>query len=220
MNDVRKHVDKMFAKYPKTDETLELKEEVIGNLEAEIEDLQKKDISFDEAFRVSIGKMEKLDDLIDGVKSVQISNIIMELMQWTLIYTLFAWILTIPLSIFSSVRGTSWILFIIIILIGVIYLVLYFSRGFLNKYTVNINLFKIAVWRKYSWIIWSLFILMKWGMTTALVFGSNIWFWRPISINGPYEFAGICLMYAIPLITIILPLLMNKLKRIVDTDEE
>ena len=75
MNNVRKHVDKMFAKYPKTDETTDLKEEVIGNLEAEIEDLQKNGISFEEAFRVSIEKVSSLDGLIEGVKSVDIRNL-------------------------------------------------------------------------------------------------------------------------------------------------
>ncbi|MFJ8064043.1 permease prefix domain 1-containing protein [Psychrobacillus sp. NPDC096426] len=220
MNEVREHVDKMFAKYPKTDETRELKEEVIGNLEAEIEDLQSNGVSFDEAFRISIGKMEKLDELIDGVKTVRISNILTEMMQWTLIYTLIAWILTIPLSVFHSVRSTSWILFIIITILGVIYLILYSIKGILQKYIMNINLFKIDRWKKFIWIIWFLFILIKWGMVTAITFGSNIWFWRPISINGPYEFAGISLMYAVPLITIIIPLLMSRLKKIIDREDK
>ena len=215
MNNVRKHIDKEFANYPKTDETLELKEEVIGNIEAEIEDLQSRGLSFEEAFHKSIGKMAKLDGLIDGVKSVRISKVLMEMMQWTLIYTLIAWIITTPLSMFHAFRRVSWVLFWIVVLIGFSYLIFYTIRKLLSRDYVQVNLYKIAAVRKYVWIIWSLHIVATWGIITATLFGSNIWFWRPISINGPYEFASISVMYATPIITIIIPLLMNKLQKII-----
>jgi hypothetical protein len=220
MNNVRKHIDKLFAKYPETDETYELKEEVIGNIEAEIEDLQSHGLSFEEAFRKSIEKMAKLDGLIEGVKSVRLSKILIEMMQWVLIYTLIAWIITIPLSVFYLVRRISWALFWIVILIGLGYLVLYIICKLLSKDFVQVNLYKIAIARKYVWIIWSIYILATWGIITATLFGSNIWFWRPISINGPYEFASISIKYAAPIITIIVPLLLNKLQKIIVNQEE
>ncbi len=215
MHTVRRHFDKWFAKYPETDETLDLKEEVIGNVEAEIEDLQSRGLSYEEAFRISVGKMANLDEVIDGVQSVRLSKVVIEMMQWMLIYTLMAWILTIPLSVFYSVRRTSWILFLIVIIIGIIYLVFYLIRGTLLKKSVKVNLYKIVALRKVVWIIWFAFIIVNWGMVTAILFGSNIWFWRPISINGPYEFARISLMYVSPIITVIVPLLMNKLQKII-----
>ncbi|MEK5037845.1 hypothetical protein [Sporosarcina sp. FSL K6-3457] len=215
MNDVRKHIDRRFAKYPKTDETLELKEEVIGNIEAEIEDLQSYGHSFEEAFRISIGQMAKLDGLIDGVKSVRLSNVLMEVMQWTLIYTLIAWIITIPLSIFYEFRRISWALFGVIIVIGLSYLIYYKIRKLLSRDYVQVNLYKIAAVRKYVWITWSLYIVATWGIITATLFGSNIWFGRPIPIDGPYEFATSSVMYVSPIITIIVPLLMNKLQKII-----
>lgn len=215
MNNVRKHIDKQFANYPKTDETLELKEEVIGNIEAEIEDLQSRGLSFEEAFRKSIGKMAKLDGLIDGVKSVRISKVLMEMMQWTLIYTLIAWIITIPLSIFYVFRSVSWALFWIIIVIGLSYLIFYTIRKLLSRDYIQVNLYKIAAVRKYVWIIWSLYIIATWGIITATLFGSDIWFGRPITIHGPYEFATSSVMYVSPVITIVVPLLMNKLQKII-----
>lgn len=215
MNNVRKYIDKQFAKYPQTDETLELKEEVIGNIEAEIEDLQSSGLSFEEAFRKSLGKMEKLDGLIDGVKFVRISKVLMEMMQWTLIYILIAWIIITPLSILHMFRRVSWALFLIIIVIGLSYLIFYTIRKLLSRNYVQVDLYKIAIVRKYVWTIWSLYIVATWGINTASLFGSNIWFWRPISINGPYEFASIIAIYINPIITIIIPLLMNKLQKII-----
>lgn len=220
LTNVRKQVDKLFAKYPKTNETLELKEEVIGNLEAEIEDLERGGLTFEEAARFSIGKMAKLDVLIDGVKFIRINKVIIEMLQWTLIYTLIAWILTIPLSIFDTVRRTSWILLFFVIIIGIIYFAVYFIHGFLLKKSVKVDLIKIVAIRKFLWIMWSAFIIIKWGMVTALFFGSNIWFRHPVSINGPYEFARFIIMYAIPIITVIIPLLMNKLKIVIEKQGE
>lgn len=219
MSDVRKHVDKLFAKYPKTEETMELKEEVISNLEAEIEDLQNDGLSFAEALRISIGKMAPLDELIDGVKTVRIRQVVIEMMQWTLIYTLIAWIVTIPLSVFYSIRRISWVLFWIIIVIGISYLILFMIREVLSRNYVKVDLYKIAAVRKSVWIVWSLFIVVNCGMTTAMLFGSNIWFWRPISISGPYEFASIGVMYVMPMITIGMPLLMSKLQTVIVQQE-
>ena len=210
MNDVRKHVNKLFAKYPKTAENMELKEEMIGNLEAEMEDLQNEGLSLADAFHISTGKIATLDGLIDDVQSIRMSKVLMEMLQWTLIYTLVSWILTIPLSIFHPVRSISWALFWIIVVIGLSYVIFYMIREVLSKEDVKVSLAKIATARKYVWIIWTLFIIINWGMVTATLFGSNIWFWRPISINGPYAFANIGIMYIMPLITIIMPLLTSK----------
>lgn len=220
MNDVRNHIDKLFSKYPKTNDTLELKEEVIGNLEAEIEDLQSNGFSFEDAFQTSIREMGKLDTLIDGIKSVQLNKVLVEMMQWTLIYTLLAWIMTIPLGMFYSARKTSWLLFIIVLIVGFLYLMVYFMQRIFRDKPVRVSLLKVMTVRKYIWFIWTLFIVVQWGMVTALYFGSNIWFWRPISINGPYEFGGILIAYATPAITVIVPLLVNKFKKVLEQQKE
>lgn len=220
MHEVKKHVDKLFAAYPKTDQTLELKEEVIGNLEAEIQDLQSGGASFADAFRMSTERLGKLDGLIDGVKSVRIAGVATAFMQWALIYTLIIWILTIPLSILPSMIRTSWVLFIIILLMGTVFLILYASRSAIANVRVTVNLVKLAVFRKIVWGLWSVFVVVCWLKFTGLLFGSNIWFSRPLSINGPYEFATIVAMYATPAMTIIIPLLFNKMNTLIGKQEE
>lgn len=220
MNDVRNYIDKLFSKYPKTNETFELKEEVIGNLEAKIEDLQSNGVSFEEAFQSSIREMGELDTLIAGVKSIQMSKVLVETIQWTLIYTLLAWIMTIPLGMFDSARKTSWLLFVLVLVAGFLYFAVYFTQRLFKAKSMKVNLLKVMAVRKYVWAIWTLFILVQWGMVTALYFGSNIWFWRPISMNGPYEFGEMLIAYAIPAITIIVPLLVNQFKKVLEQQEE
>ncbi len=214
MSEVRKYVNKMFAGYPKNEETLDLKEEVIGNLEAEMEDLViNKGFSAEQAFKVSTEKMDKLDGVIEGVQTIQLNKVMVEITQWLLLYLLVAWIVSIPLNIYSSLRATSWLLFILIIIIGIFYIVLKFSGGFLTNDLKNINLGLLKKWQKVIWIIWTLFIVGQWGMITAVYFGSDIWFGRTISFDGPYQFGQIVTSYLAPLVSIIIPLLMNRLRQ-------
>lgn len=220
MNNVRRHIDKMFAKYPQTEETQDLKEEVIGNVEAEIEDLQNNGISFEEAFRVSIEKVSSLDELIVGIKFFSVRKIVFDLLQWALIYTVIAWILTIPLSMFGPVRKISWLLFFLILFIGSSYFLLYLIRQSILNGKIRVDLFKIARLKRFVWVVWLGFQLISWGIVTALHFGSDIWFSRGISINGPYEFGMIVINYSLPLITIIIPLVVNKLELYVEQHED
>ena len=220
MNNVRKHVEKMFSQYPKTNETNDLIEEVIGNLEAEIEDLQRNGISAEEAIRVSIGKVSNLDGVIEGVKFINKRKIVFEMLQWALIYTLIAWIVTIPFNVIGHFRKGVWLLLLILIILGVIYLILFMTRDLLLNGRISIDLLKIPRLKKTVWIIWGVFLFIAWGGVTGLNFGSNIWFSNPISINGPYEFANIAVLYLLPLITIIFPLLVNRLQRYIEGHEE
>ena len=215
MNEVRKYVNRMFDGYPKNDETLELKEEVIGNLEAEIEDLVTNEgLTAKQAFRISTEKMTKLDGVIEGVQTVKLSKILVELTQWSLIYLLIAWIISIPFNIFSSLRSTSWLLFILILIIFVFYIVLKLVAGSLTNIR-TIQLAFMKKWQKMIWIIWALFMVVQWGMITAIHFGSDLWFGRSISIDGPYQFGQIVAAYLAPFFSIIVPLLINRFKNIV-----
>ena len=215
MNEVRKYVNRMFAGYPNNEETIELKEEVIGNLEAEIEDLViNNGLTAKQAFKISTEKMPKLDGVIEGLQTIQLSKVLVELTQWSLIYLLIAWIISIPFNVFNSLRATSWLLLIIILIIGVLYIVLKIIAGSLTD-EKTIQLAFMKKWQKMIWIIWTLFMVVQWGMITAIHFGSDLWFRRSLSIEGPYQFGQIVATYMAPFFSIIVPLLMNRFKNIV-----
>jgi len=220
INKIRKHIDKVFSKYPITNETMDLKEEVIGNLEAEIEDLQKSGVPFEEAFRVSIVKIPDFAEVIEGAKIVDKNKLVFGMLQWTLIYLLVTWIITMPLSMVGNFRKTSFLIAFTILIIGVIYGLLYVTRDVLLKRRTHINLFKVAKVKKAVWIVWGLFLLIAWGGITGVNFASNIWYSNPITISGPYQFVNIFALYLLPLITMIVPLLFNRLEKMIVQYEE
>lgn len=131
-------------------------------------------------------------------------------MQIVLLYLIIAWIITIPVIIIGVGFILNIFIFICSIAIGIKYLRLNSKKEseYLQcKSFINIqSAFKT---KKICWIIWLLFIVVYTLLTTAILFGSNIWFLRPVIITGPYEFAKIAISYGIPLISIIIPLIIN-----------
>ncbi|MGE6258471.1 permease prefix domain 1-containing protein [Heyndrickxia sporothermodurans] len=207
MNELKMHVDFLFRKYPINKHIKELKEEILGNLESKKADLIAEGLDEDTAVTQAKQSITTIDYLIDGNRRIYINQYMVELLQWVLIYLLVSWIITIPLQIGIEGNTLSFFLFCIAIIVGVIYLTR--SKNDLSA-TKYVNTASFAKWKKYVWIIWGLFFLAATLYTTALNFGSNIWFSRSIYINGPYQFAIVAIKFILPIVTIQIPLIVNK----------
>ena len=126
------------------------------------------------------------------------------------------WIITIPITISRVGFILNIFLFTCSLAVGIRYMRLSSikeSEYLQSKSFINIeSAFKF---KKISSIIWVLFIIVYTLFTTAVQFGSNIWFSRPVIITGPYEFAKLAIAYCIPLISIIIPLILNSAPKLI-----
>ena len=210
MDSLKNHVDSMFSRYKGNKKMDELKYEILSNLEAKVDDLIASGVERSEAINRAKESINSIDYLIDGNKQIYVNKYKLEYIQIVLLYSIIAWILTIPVKIVGIGIILNIILFICSTIIGIRYLLLNRkgdSEYFQCKSTINIQLtFKV---RKIVWIIWLLFIVASTLYTTAIQFGSNIWFSRRVIITGPYQFAVVAISYALPLISIIIPLIIN-----------
>ena len=68
-------------------------------------------------------------------------------------------------------------------------------------------------------MLWALYMFVTTLATTAVFFGSNLWFSRPIHIDGPYQFSLLMIRYALPFISILLPLLARDSFRLIEKYE-
>ncbi|WP_438348043.1 permease prefix domain 1-containing protein [Paenibacillus sp. FA6] len=210
MNRLQQHVEHLFSGYKQNKQTKELKYEIVSNLEAKVSDLTESGMAMDQAISIAIDHMDSIDGLIDGNPQVYIHRFQMELVQISLMYTLLAWILTIPLGILGTTRPLSLFLFMIVIILGVVFLLL--NRNKRDLWLNKISTFPVESFLRYRrmvWNIWGIFMVVSITTTTALRFGSNIWFMRPIHIDGPYQFAVTAIPFLLPMISIIIPLLFN-----------
>lgn len=210
MDSLKNHVDGMFRKYKENKQIRELKYEVLSNLEAKLQDLTGSGMEYSEAVNKAIASIESIDYLIDGNRQVYTNQYKLEYIQIILLYSIVAWILTIPLSIIGLGIAWNMIFFIISITLGIWYFTINKkgdSEYFKSKSFINLEVaFKV---RKSAWIIWVLYIVVATLYSIAVYFGSNIWFSRPVTISGPYQFAEVAIRFLLPLVTMILPLSFN-----------
>lgn len=228
MDPLQRHVQVLFRKYNRdaSKQIEDLKHEVLSNLEAKVADLSAGGMDRREAIAQATASIPSVEHLIDDNRSVYISRYSVEYVQIALLYALIAWIVSMPLRVVGIGAGIHLLLFVICVLIGVAYIVLLLllrkpevreKRAFLNiRFAFDL--------RKKGWWLWAVFMLVSSLYTTAVRFGSNIWFWREVQITGPYQLAEIAIPYALPFFTLIVPLLLHvspklMMKYEVDEDE-
>lgn len=220
MRDVENYVETLFRNYKKTKEIEDLREEVLSNLQARIKDNMDNGLDYHKAYEEAIKNINNIDMLIDGNRKIYINAFKKEMVQVGILYTLIAWIITIPLRLISISIIVNIIFMIALIVTGLLYILFYNRMQEEELYkTMVININKLEKARKYTWILWILFMVLISLFTFALHFASNLWFSRPIHISGPYQFALIALRFLIPLMSIIIPLLINKAYKLINEYE-
>jgi hypothetical protein len=216
MEELKFYVEHLFRHYGHSAEVKELKEEIFSNLMAKKADLVAGGMAESDALIKIKESITDVHGLIDGNKLIDKGQFKIELLQQILIYSIIAWIVLIPCNILRNGAVLSFFIGFTILITGAIYLSerKKYLISTTNRYGyVNLNRFNKI--KKLGWVMWSIYIGLTIVKTTGIHFASNIWFQRPISIDGPYQFAILIMEYLAPLVTIIIPLLLSRLERLV-----
>lgn len=209
MSQAKAYVDRLFSKYKDTNEVNELKEEVLSNIEARIIDNLANGFSKEEAFNEAIKNIEGIELLIEGNKEVYINAWKKEVTQVAILYSLIAWIITIPIRINIRTSIINTILLFFTIFLFAIYNFKFKDKDIMLQCEI-LNEKKLRLIKKYSWLIWGIFIFVITLANLGVRFASNIWFSREITFNGPYDFAMFLTTLIIPFVTVIIPLTISK----------
>jgi hypothetical protein len=159
-----------------------------------------------EAVAKAKSSITKIDDLIDGNIPVWIDQFRFKAFQIAYIYILIAWIITIPFSILWMGIYINYGLLFVCLVLGIFYLFLAKNVKVNEKKMGQLNVISLRRAKKITWMLWMLFIVIAWGYLSAVLFGSNIWFSRPVHIDGPYQFGILIARYTLPFISIVIPL--------------
>ncbi|MEK4074867.1 MULTISPECIES: permease prefix domain 1-containing protein [unclassified Paenibacillus] len=220
---ITRHVNRLFAHAQDTLDNRELKEEIHSNLAARIDDYISQGMSEEKAFQTAIQHIAGMDEVMSDHRRVQRVPYWTALLQSALIYSLVAWIITIPMRVLMQGSAINNLLMIVSLIVGGMY-VLYLLINKTNDSATSVKTTVIRIpalvqWNRRIWWLWAALILVLWGTQAALRFGSNIWFNRPIQVDGPYQFAVIVIAFAIPLLSVIIPLVVHRAYRIVSKYE-
>lgn len=220
MDDLNKYVEGLFAGHKESNEVEELKAEVLGNLEARLADYIEEGVPYEEALARAKRNLETVDFLVPADGAVYVNRYRLELNQAGLLYTVIAWVLTIPLRFtLSGIVANIFLLFLAFGL-GVSYMVLSSWKGeaYLNA-AAPLDQKRLGRHGRAAWLIWTLFIAVTVAFTTIKCFGSDIWFGRSLHMDGPYRFAQVAIAYVLPFVAVILPLLYTKARALAKKHE-
>ncbi len=205
MIDLQKYVDGLFRHRRLTPEVKDLKEEILSNMLAKRDDLIAQGLSAERATEKAKESLSEVDYLIDGNQLTDVSKYHLECMQTLLLNCIVFWIFSLPL-LFTCYAPTGYIGLLCVIISGCIYIS---QKDKKENVIAFLSISASEHRRKIAWIIWCVFFLVAVGTMTALTFGSDIWFGRPLNITGPYQMANIAVRFYLPLLTIIIPITIS-----------
>jgi len=210
MEEIRQYVDKLFKKYGNAKQIKELKAEIISNMEAQKEDLIKQGIDEVTAIKMATESISSIDELVEDKVGVKYYSYKIHKIQITLIVFLIGWIFSIPGIVLGRIGMMSFYFLAAIIGIGIYYIIiLVIARKDKNETVHFISTTKLLRYAKWSWIIFAIFMIICSVATTGILFASNIWFSRPIRINGPYQLAIIISQYLAPFFAMVIPIIFT-----------
>ena len=216
MNDLQEYVDRLFRHQPLTSETKELKEEILSNMIAKRDDLITQGMDTESAVKQAKESLPSVDYLIDGNQLTNIGKYRLECIQSVLLSSIIFWIFSLPL-LFTIYAPVCYIGIILVVISSAIYL----SRS--KQATDDFAVLSITASKhrqKTAWILWAVFFLVATGMMAALTFGSDIWFGRPLKIDGPYQLATVAVRFYLPLLTIMIPITFSSFSKILVKNRE
>lgn len=215
MDPLRHHVEQLFRPYRGSSQAQELREEVLSNLEARVADLTAGGMAYDQAVRVAKSNLPSIDILLGGKRRIRANGFWLEWVQRVLLYLLVAWIVSMPLQIVGAGEVQSLALFSLSLLAGLIYAALLKKKQTAPEGVMKMDLRAAIVYRNTVWTLWTIYMIVSTLYTTALQFGSSIWFGRPVTISGPYQFAMIAIPYLLPVVSIVLPLAFHLMPKLI-----
>ena len=206
MDELRVYVDALFARRGDTAENREMKEEIYGNLAARRDDLIAQGVPEAEAVRAAKAQLPSLDGVLGTVVRVNAQQWRTARLQSLLLASVILWVLTIPLLL---VRGQISCLaaFVLAVVFGVWYLC---SLRGESCVTMTVDAVQLRRQSRTVWLVWGVCFAVCVPAVSAVLFSSNVWFSRPVRIDGPYALGVMAAPYYLALSTVVFPIAVGR----------
>lgn len=206
MNELERHVEKLFRHQPDTPETRELRAEILSNLQAKRDDLVAQGMNAAEATAAVKRDMSTVDGLLDDQQRINVERYRMACTQTVWLCCILYWIFTLPL-LFLDCKLPSALGLILSVAVFV------FFPLFWLLHPVKVETRSLAAARRRStiiWRVWGIFYAVAALSMAAVTFGSNLWYGTPVTFEGPYQWASVLSRFYVPLLTIFIPIAVGR----------
>lgn len=206
MTDLEKYVDGLFRHQKMTPELADLKEEIVSNMMAKRDDLTARGMDLRHATEKAMESLPDVEFLIEGNQLTDVGKYHLECSQTVLLNCILFWILSLPLLV-AGYAPTSYAGLGLVLVSGGVYL---FHKKDSGQRVAFLSVTASKRRRNLAWLVWGLFFLVAAGTMAALTFGSNLWFGRPVTIDGPYQLANVAMRFYLPFITVLIPITFSE----------
>lgn len=209
MKQIRNYVDSLFEKMPKTRNEIEVKDELYHGLVGEYDDLLIKGVGESEALKIVEESVPSIDGVLEENQLTNIREYRLDGRKRMTLYSVLAWLFTCPLLILGN-RVSVIVAFIIACGCGGSYFI---ARRQTRVHIDYLNLPSLKRRSQVAFIVWGIWYLTITAIITGILFGSNIWFAKPVVIKGAYELISLIAYYYIPLLTVFIPISIKHFER-------
>ncbi len=208
MDELKEYVRALFRHQPKTLETEELRAEILSNMQAHCLDLMAQGLPEAEAVAQAKAALPSVDGLVEDAQLTQAGAYAADCALTALLYSALFWILSLPLF-FTGARFVPWLGLLLTAAAGIVWLCLRRCR----TADAFLSVRKSARRKRMVWLLWTAFAIVSCAVAAAVLFGSNLWFQRPVTVSGPYQAAQLASWFYAPLLTVALPLCVSSCDR-------
>lgn len=210
MDELRAYVDALFARRGDTPENRDLKEEIYGNLAARRDDLIAQGVPEPEAVRAAKAQLPSLDGVLGTGVRVNAQQWRAARVQSLLLASVIFWVLTIPLLLVRT-GAACLAAFAAVAVFGVLYLC---RRRGDPAAIMTVDTVRLRRQSRCVWLVWGVCFVVCVGAASAVLFASNVWFSRPVRIDGPYALGTAAAPYYLALSTIVYPIAVGRFPRL------
>lgn len=215
MTELEKYVDELFRHQPRTPEIQDLKEEILSNMAAKRDDLISQGMEKDLATDKARESLASIDSLVGEEQLTDLGKYQFECSEAALLHSIVYWILTLPL-LYTSHRIFCYAGLASTLISGAIYL-LRQMRPSRRAAFLSIRAGKRR--ERIAWILWGLFFILYALTAAALSLGSDIWFGRPLQLDGPYQAANLAAGIYVPMTAITIPLTCSSFTKLLSKNK-
>lgn len=211
LKEVQAYIETLFVYQKKTPQSAEMKEKLLDCMTRKINELISQGQTGIQAFHTIKRSISAEEWLLNGNQLTDMAGYKTQCLYYILLNCVLFWIFTLPL-LFTKYALISFIGLVATIILAISYAITLKKSKSAEKVAL-ISVSENGKRRKVAWIIWSVFALVYILAVALVLFGSNLWFGRPVEISGPYEFANIAVHFYIPLLTVFIPITFHCLTK-------
>ena len=214
MDELQKYLDILFADYGHSALAMQMKAGILVNMRARMERLMAQGLAESDALAEIKSQVKDIGQLVEGNRLVYLRRFHNDCLQAAVIYTVIAWICSMPLIVFLAWPGAA--VSLLFMLAAATAAWFYITQVKPDSAEVQfINALRYEKRRAGVWKLWAAFFLLAEAVITIFVFAAG----DPVCPGNCWEWARLAAAYYAPLLTIAGPLLVANMDQLIRKNE-